>query len=49
MKKLLTELGCGCSFIVGTGIMNVGGVIPFIAGCVFYVLGYYLMDVYRRM
>lgn len=49
LKASLVSLASGCSFVVGTGIMQIGGVLPFLGACVLYFIGYELMRKYRKM
>lgn len=48
-KAFLVSLASGSSFIVGTGLIFVGGVLPFLGGLAMYFIGYELMHKYRRM
>ncbi len=47
-KALLIQIASGTSFVLGTNIIHFGGIFPFIIGCIFYLLGYILMDKYKR-
>ena len=48
LKEFLISLASGCSFIIGTGIAQIGGVLPFLGGCVMYFIGYRLMQRYKK-
>ena len=49
VKEILTQIGCGISFIVGTNLILLEGPLPFIGGVLLYALGYGLMDVYKNL
>lgn len=48
-KASLVSLASGSSFIVGTGLMFVGGVLPSLGGLAMYFIGYVLMHKYKKM
>lgn len=48
-KSFLVSTACGCSFILGTSIIAIGGVWAFLSGFAMYFLGYWLMDKYKEM
>lgn len=48
-KAFLVSLAIGSSFIIGTSIMFIGGVLPFLGGLAMYFIGYELMHKYKRM
>lgn len=47
-KAFLLSLASGCSFIIGTAIMQISGVLAFLGGCAMYFLGYELMHKYKK-
>lgn len=49
LKASLVSLASGCSFVIGAGIMQIGGVLPFLGACALYFIGYGLMRKYRKM
>lgn len=49
IEEGLVSMASGCSFIIGTSIMHLGGIVAFLAGCVLYFIGYWLMDKYKEM
>lgn len=49
IKGGLVSVASGCSFIIGTSIVHIGGVIAFLIGCVLYFIGYWLMDKYKAI
>ena len=48
-KAFLVSLASGSSFIIGTWLMFVGGVLPSLGGLAMYFIGYELMHKYKRM
>lgn len=49
-KAFLVSLASGSSFIIGTGLMFVGGGgLPSLGGLAMYFIGYELMHKYKRM
>lgn len=48
-KAFLVSLASGSSFIIGTGLMFVGGVLPSLGGLAMYFMGYELMHKYKKM
>lgn len=48
-KASLMSLASGSSFVVGTGLMFIGGLLPSLGGLAMYFIGYELMRKYRKM
>lgn len=48
-KAFLVYLASGYFFIVGTIIMQIGGVLPFLISSILYFIGYILISKYKRM
>ena len=47
--RWLIRMACGWSFILGTFIITIEGILAFLAGCILYFTGFWLMDKYREM
>lgn len=48
-KAYLVSLASSSSFIIGTGLIFVGGVLPYLGGMAMYFIGFTLMRKYKRM
>lgn len=48
-KAFLVSLASGSSFVIGTGLMFIEGVLPSLGGLAMYFIGYELMHKYKRM
>ena len=48
-KAFLVSIASGSSFIIGTSLMFIEGVFPYLVGLAMYFIGYELMHKYKRM